>query len=213
MNALNEEFWGETSTRTASRLRVWDSHWGFNVSEKKKRKNDPNTLWEFAIKLVGMMMIPAAGIVLFLPAMTAPTAPTGSVLAVQGGMLFAFLAVGFSLHRYADKGFRGKFQVDSARGEIRIGTLNAQDRFSLRTLIKVTDVESIFIVRSKDLGKPAQLRVRMKTGAQTIRLTEGSEKSLVPILERMIVTLKPPTNRRRRVRTKTTGRFIRASFG
>ena len=210
MNALNEEFWSETSTRTASSLRVWDSHWGFNVSEKKKRKTDPNILWEFAIKLVGMMMIPASGIVLFLPGMTTPT---GGVIAVQAGMLFAFLAVGFSLHRYADKGFRGKFQVDSARGEIRIGTLNAKDRFSLRTVIKVKDIESIFIVRSKDLGKSAQLRVRMKSGAQTIRLTEGSEKTLVPILERMIITLRPQPNNRRRVRTKTTGRFIRASFG
>lgn len=211
MNALAEDFWTSNTTKTAAtKLRVWDSHWGFNVSEKKKRKNDQNTLWEFGIKLVGMMMIPAAGIVLFLPGMTSPS--TG-VIAMQAAMLFAFLAVGFGIHRYADRGFRMKFQVDSARGELRIGTLNAKDRFCVRTILKVAEIESVFIVRSKEPGKPAQLRVRMKTGTHTVPLAEGSEHSLVPILERIIVTLQPPRANKRRVRTKTTGRFIRASFG
>lgn len=211
MNALAEDFWNTNATKTAaSKLRVWDSHWGFNVSEKKKRKNDQSTLWELAIKLVGMMMIPAAGIVLFLPGMTSPT--TG-VIVVQAAMLFAFLAVGFGLHRYADRGFRMKFQVDSARGELRLGTLNAKDRFCVRTVLKVKDIESVFIVRSKEPGKPAQLRVRMKSGTSTVPLAEGSEHSLVPILERIIVTLQPPRANKRRVRTMTTGQFIRASFG
>ena len=211
MNALAEDFWNTNATKTAAtKLRIWDSHWGFNVSEKKKRRNDPSTHWELAIKLVGMMMIPAAGIVLFLPGLTNPT--TG-VVAVQGAMLFAFLAVGFGLHRYADRGFRMKFQVDSARGELRIGTLNAKDRFCVRTVLKVADIESVFIVRSKQPGKPAQLRVRMKTGTSTVQLAEGSERSLVPVLERIIVTLQPPRSTKRRVRTMTTGKFIRASFG
>ncbi|NNL17437.1 MAG: hypothetical protein HKP37_01730 [Boseongicola sp.] len=211
MNALAEDFWNTNATRTApSKLRVWDSHWGFNVSEKKKRKNDQSTLWELAIKLVGMMMIPAAGIVLFLPGMTSPT---NGIIAVQAAMLFAFLAVGYGLHRYADRGFRMKFQVDSARGELRLGTLNAKDRFCVRTVLKVADIESVFIVRSKEPGKPAQLRVRMKSGTSTVPLAEGSERSLVPILERIIVTLQPPRANKRRVRTMTTGQFIRASFG
>lgn len=211
MNALNEEFWGDTTARqVASKLRIWDSHWGFNVSERKKRRKDPSILWEGAIKLVGMMMIPAAGIVLFLPGMTSPT---GGVIAVQAAMLFAFVAVGYSLHRYADKGFRSKFQVDASRGEIRIGTLNAKDRFFVRTVVKVSSIESVFIVRSKAPGKPAQLRIRLKSGVQTVQLAEGSEHALVPILERIIVSLKPTSPRQRRMRTKTTGRFIRASFG
>ena len=211
MNALAEDFWNaDTAQKAASKLRVWESHWGFNVSEKKKRKNDQNTLWELAIKLVGMMMIPAAGIILFLPGLSAPS--TG-VIVVQAAMLFAFLTVGYALHRYADRGFRLKFQVDSARGEVRIGTLNAKDRFCVRTVLQVGQIESVFIVRSKEPSKPAQLRIRLKTGVNTVSLAEGSEHSLVPILERIIVTLQPPRANKRRVRTKTTGRFIRASFG
>ena len=211
MNALAEDFWNTNTTKTAaSKLRVWDSHWGFNVSEKKKRKNDQSTLWELGIKLVGMMMIPAAGIMLFLPGLNSPST---SILVVQGAMLFAFLAVGFGLHHYADRGFRLKFQVDSARGELRIGTLNAKDRFFVRTILNVPDIESVFIVRSKAPGKPAQLRVRMKSGTATVPLAEGPERSLVPILERIIVTLQPPRANKRRVRTMTTGQFIRASFG
>lgn len=211
MNALAEDFWNTNTTKTAaSKLRVWESHWGFNVSEKKKRKNDQSTLWELGIKLVGMMMIPAAGIVLFLPGLSSPTT---SVIIVQGAMLFAFLAVGFGLHRYADRGFRMKFQVDSASGELRIGTLNAKDRFFVRTILKVSEIESVFIVRSKEPTKPAQLRVRMKRGTGTVPLAEGSERSLVPILERIINTLQPPRATKRRVRTMTTGQFIRASFG
>jgi len=211
MNAFAQDFGTANSAKTdALKLRVWDSHWGFNVSEKKRRKNDQSTLWEFGIKLVGMMMIPAAGIILFLPGLGNPD--TGVVM-VQASMLFAFLAVGFGLHHYADRGFRLKFQVDSARGELRIGTLNAKDRFCVRTILKVPDIESVFIVRSKVSTKPAQLRVRMKRGTQTVPLAEGSELSLVPILERIIVTLQPPRSQKRRVRTMTTGKFIRASFG
>lgn len=211
MNALAEDFWNTNAAQTAaSKLRIWESHWGFNVSEKRKRKNDQSILWELAIKLTGMMMIPAAGIILFLPGMTSPT---NGVVAIQAAMLIAFLAVGFGLHRYADRGFRMKFQVDSARGEVRIGTLNAKDRFCVRTILKVADIESVFIVRSKQPTKPAQLRVRLKAGTQTVPLAEGTEHTLVPILERIILTLQPPRSRNRRVRTKTTGRFIRASFG
>lgn len=211
MNALAEDFWNANTARTAaSKLRVWESHWGFNVSEKKKRTNDQSILSELAIKLVGMMMIPAAGIVLFLPGIQSQS---NGVVVVQAAMLLAFLAVGFGLHRYADRGFRMKFQVDSARSEIRVGTLNAKDGFYIRTILKVDDIESVFIVRSKEPSKPAQLRVRMKAGTQTVPLAEGSEHSLVPILERIIVTLQPTRGRNRRVRTKMTGQFIRASFG
>ena len=211
MNALAEDFWNTNAAQTAaSKLRIWESHWGFNVSEKRKRKNDQSILWELAIKLTGMMMIPAAGIILFLPGMTSPT---NGVVAIQAAMLIAFLAVGFGLHRYADRGFRMKFQVDSARGEVRIGTLNAKDRCCVRTNLKVADNESVYIVRSKQPPKPAQLRVRLKAGTQSVPLDEGTVHPLVPILERFILTLEPPRSRNRRVRTKTTGRFIRASFG
>ena len=209
MNALAEEFWTTSKGPTKpSRLRVWDSHWGFNVSEKLANKGDKSVLIETATKMAGMLILPASGIVLFLPGI----ASSSGGAAVQIAMLGAFGFVGFALHRYADKGFRKKVQIDGDRGEVRVGTLNAKGNFHERASYKVNDIESFFIVRSKTPSVPSRLKMRMKNGALTIPLLESSERTLVPILERIIVTLHPPKKTNRRMRTKTTGRFLRVSF-
>lgn len=192
----------------APRIRVSASHSGFNISEREADRFDRSALAETAGKLTGVMMIPAGGIVLFLPGLLSGPAQ----IATQAGMLAAFVAVGLGLHRYANRGFRRKIQVDAARGELRIGTINARGQFHLQSAYTVGEIESFFIVRSKDARTPAKLKMRLRRGAQTVAVIEGGEPSLVPLLEKITLTLRPPQMRNRSLRTKTTGRFIRMSF-
>ncbi|MDD9976740.1 MAG: hypothetical protein OXQ30_03245, partial [Boseongicola sp.] len=146
--------------------------------------------------------------VLFLPEVVSGAGQT----IVQAAMMIAFVLVGFALYRHADKGFRTKIQIDSSNREIRLGTQNAKGRFHLTHTYPVDDVESVFIARSKDTRTKAALKMRVKSGGQTLKLVEGSEAALTPILERVVLSLRPPQMRNRKVVTKATGGFIRMSF-
>ena len=194
--------------KQTSQVRVWDTHWGFSISEKLEGRYDPAALTEFVTKLLGMVMLPACGIVLFLPEVVSGAGQT----IVQAAMMIAFVLVGFALYRHADKGFRTKIQIDSSNREIRLGTQNAKGRFHLTHTYPVDDVESVFIARSKDTRTKAALKMRVKSGGQTLKLVEGSEAALTPILERVVLSLRPPQMRNRKVVTKATGGFIRMSF-
>ena len=214
MNTLVEELWGSARrSRDSLQLRLIVTHSGFNIASVPTSKYNQAFLAEFLFKTAGALLIPASGIVLFLPLLFLPNIADGAAFwGAQVGMLTAFIFVGVALHRWANKGFRQRIHVDATRGEVRIGTLNIDGDFHLRATYPVSEIESFFIVRSGGSALPAKLKMRLKTGTQLINVVEGPERSLVPILERITLTLRPPKMRNRRVRTKTTGRFIRMSF-
>lgn len=149
---------------------------------------------------------------MFLPMLFLPAIAGTALWGGQIGLLSAFVFVGVALHRFANRGFRQKIEVDATRNEVRIGTVNLEGDFHLRATYPVSRIESFFIVRSPNAEGTARLKMRLKTGTQAVVVIEGTERVLVPILERITLTLRPPKMRNRRVRTQTTGRFIRMSF-
>ena len=197
------------SSNRSKRLRMSESHSGLSVTEFSKKQNDSAYYMEMAFKLVGVLLIPAGGIVMFLPQIVAGHASS----VTQVAMLAAFVFCGVALHRWADKGFRRRIHINPTRRELCIGTLNADNRFCRRSSYGADLIESFFIVRSKDPKTPAKLTMRLKAGARSICLFEGSEAALVPVLERISKVMQPPQQRNRRVRTQANGGFIRVSFG
>ena len=153
-------------------------------------------------------MFPAAGILIFLPNVE----QSGGFVASQMAMVLSCVFVGFALHRYADRGFRKKIQIDPSSGEIRIGTINQKERFHLKVSYPLERLESLFIVRSYTPGIPSKLMMRMKQGDQSVVLVTGTETRLVPILERASMFLRPKASAQGRVRTKRDGRFLRVAF-
>lgn len=202
-------FGGLLGPKHNSKIRRWESHAGYNIAEKSSGFRDPRTLAELAGKVMGMLMIPASGIVLILPNMLTGTSPSMG----EAALLFAFVITGFALHRHADRGFRRKIQFDPSARVVRIGTLNEKERFFETMTFSADQVESLYIVRSKAPGVPARLMMRIKPGAKTVQLLEAPEKTLVPILVSATETMQPPTKNMRRVKTVPTGRFIRVSLG
>lgn len=213
MNALVGEFWDAArGSRDSGQIRMNVTHSGFAVACVPTSKYD-HTFWvEFLLKLAGVFLIPAGGIVMFLPMLFLPAIAGTALWGGQIGLLSAFVFVGVALHRFANRGFRQKIEVDATRNEVRIGTVNLEGDFHLRATYPVSRIESFFIVRSPNAEGTARLKMRLKTGTQAVVVIEGTERVLVPILERITLTLRPPKMRNRRVRTQTTGRFIRMSF-
>lgn len=190
------------------RLRVVTTRNGFDVVFASRNGRDIAHYGEAAFKILGTMLIPAGGMALILPTIVEGTAQ----LAVQASFLMAFVLTGIALHRWADKGFRRRIQVDGVRGEVRIGTVNSENKFSLVESYPVSDIESFFIVRATASDAPCRLKMRLKVGSGAKEIVRGPERALVPVLERITGTLRPPKMRGRRVQTKTTGQFIRATF-
>lgn len=215
MNALVDNFIGSNALfGNPHRLRVNVTHSGFSIASAPTSKFNLAFLAEVAFKLAGVFLIPVGGVILFLQALFAPQMAGEPFIWVgQVGLLAAFIFVGVALHRWANKGFFQRVQVDAIREEVRIGTVNVAGDVQVRATYPVSQVESFFIIRSSDRGSPAKLQMRLKTGAKTVRIAEGTEEALLPILERITLTLKPPKMKNRRIQTKTTGRFIRMSFG
>ena len=190
-------------------LRVFTTQNGFSISVVPRSGHDATYFAEAVYKVIGTMLIPAGGIVLVLP----KVADGSAQLIIQALLLLGFVTAGVGLHRWADKGFRRKIEVDALRNEVRIGTVNCDNKFNVLEHHPVKTIESFFIVRSSNADVPSKLKMRLKAGSKTYVVAEGSERQLVPILERITMTLKPPQMKGRRVKTMTTGQFIRASFG
>lgn len=211
MNARTADFRNlRTGHGDTNQLRTSMTHSGFSVAVMPRGKYDQTFIAEVIFKLTGVLLIPAGGIVLLVPEIALGPA----LLPVQVGLLAAFIFIGVALHRRADRGFRRKIYVDSVRDEVRTGTLNIAGHFHLLETYPLKEIDSFFIVRSKDSVTPARLKMRLKTGARTISLLEGSEDTLVRILERTTIALRPPQKpSNRKFKTTKTGTFIRMTFG
>ena len=190
------------------RLRLRETHTGINIVEESKARVDGAYFAEVAFKLVGVLLLPAGGILMFLPRI----AMGHSSMITQLCMLAAFVFLGVSLHRWASKGFRRRVQINATRQEICIGTQNIEGNFNKQSVFSSNSIESFFIVRSKSKQTPAKLKMRLADG-HSLCLFESGEKTLVPILERISLAMQPPKMRNQRVRTKANGDFIRVSFG
>ncbi len=199
----------QTGGDAFQQLRTCMTHYGFSVSVVPPCKYDRTFLSEMLFKLAGVLFIPAGGIALLVPGLIHGPAQ----LPVQLGLLASFIFIGVALHRRADRGFRRKVYVDSTREEVRIGTANVAGQFYQTAVYPLTKIDSFFIVRAKTPTAPSCLKMRLKSGARTISLFEGAENTLIRILERITVTLRPPQKTgNRRFKTTMTGAFIRMAF-
>lgn len=204
MNARHGEYWKRIEPPGhSSGLKTRDTHWGFAISEE----SDSAGLSEMLAKGLSILVAPLGCLFAFLPGMASPM----TSLAVQAGLALAFAAVGFGLFAYAGRGFRTELQVDTARGQFRLGTVNSANRFSLRKTYAAADVESVFLARAKDQRNTAQLHLRLKGSSQKVFVLKASERALVPALERIVEAVRRRSGARG-TRTRTTGRFIHVSF-
>ncbi|MEQ9053591.1 MAG: hypothetical protein RLO38_02680 [Roseovarius confluentis] len=206
MNAFGAELWGVPgSSRPSSQLRLRKTNSGFAVTDTSDRLHR-NAL-EKALKTMGILLLPL-GIVLLL----APSGQQSQGIPIPGiGLAAAMAIVGFALYVYASRGFGTELRIDSFNREIKIGTVNAKGDFSLRKTIAASETQSLFLMRAAP-PKPARLCMRSKKGGHVIKIINGSEEELIPVLERITEAFRPKHMANKRVRTRVTGAFIHATF-
>lgn len=202
MNAQPKKWAPETQSGSFLGLTFRQSHWGVIVS------NGANAhkvrLLEFFLKSVGFTTFTLS--VLALVSISGSSFINSLLLKLLPTALSSF---GLGLFCFASKGLVTEVQIDNARREIRIGTRNSRGVVSPTRVAPLNEIQSIFIRRSNQKKALVTLQIRLKSGGHTITLLHGKERELTSILT-YIVDLN--TNSRKRPRTKTTGRFIRADF-
>lgn len=179
------------------------AHWGVKIANVTSHKHAIAA--EFFIKAIGLTIVLLAIVAL------ASTTNYGSLYTIGTTAPPALLsAFGLGLYCYAAKGLISEVHIDESRREIRLGTRNASGRlYSLRTM-SLRDIQSIFIRRKSGPDSSVSLQVHMKNSDSAITLLRGQESELVALME-YIADLSSEKGKRR-PRTKTTGRFIRADF-
>jgi hypothetical protein len=208
MNAFGAELWGAPgSSRPSSQLRLRKTNWGFAVTDTSDRIHG-NAL-EKGLKAMGVFLMPLGALLLLFPGTSA--AKDGS-MTVNIGLAIAMALVGFSLFTYATRGLGKELRVDPYKREVKVGSVNSKGNFSLRKTYSANDAQSFFLIRASS-PNPAKLCMRTKKGGHVIKLMNGTEEELVPILERISEALRPKHMANKRVRTRVTGAFIHATFG
>ncbi len=204
MNAYQEDIRRSLETHgRAEAVTVRNTNWGFSISEVSGHAG----LIEVLAKAFGVAMAPTGALLILLPGVGSRI----QGVPIQLGITLAFFLVGLAVFAYAVRGFRTELQVDTARGQFRLGTVNQRNLFAVRNTYPTSEIESVFLARAKDGRNTAQLFLRIKPTSEKVYVLTGSEQELVPVLE-LIVEAVRKRSRHRQSRTKTTGRFIHATF-
>ena len=202
MNAQSSVWVSEPPSGKSSGLTFRQSHWGLVVSNGASARQV--RLLEFFLKFVGFATFCLA--VLALVSVSGSSFMNTLLLKLIPAALCAF-ALG--LFCFASKGVISEVHIDDAKREIRVGTRNSRGVVSPVRVAPLNEIESLFIRRSSQKDALVTLQIRMKDNGQTLTLLRGKEKELTSILT-YIVNLNSSASKR--PRTKTTGRFIRASL-
>jgi hypothetical protein len=206
MTAFSAELWGAPGSPTSNvRLRIRKTNWGFAVTDMSDRIQ--NNSLEMALKITGLLLVPGG---LALPIIRGTSASSGYD-SQSMGVAIASALIGIALFLYANRGFGTEMRVDPQKREVRIGSINAKGAFRTSRNFQVSANQSFFLMRS---GSPlrAKLCTRGRDGRQVIKLLNGTEAELIPLLERMSEALRPKELPQRRIRTHVTAAFIHATF-
>ncbi|MGH1367322.1 MAG: hypothetical protein ACRBCL_01805 [Maritimibacter sp.] len=115
----------------------------------------------------------------------APGVATGlEFAAMKLGASVAFVLLGGALFwRGRDEGGLD-VQVDTSRGEFRLGTRNAKGQFVSRGMIPFGEVSSLYLAPETD-ENAAGLYLRMREGKRGVEIAQGGEPAL-SVLEKRI---------------------------
>lgn len=103
-------------------------------------------------------------------------------LVAESLAVFTIFASGFALLYFSGIGIRKQIQVDSKRGEIRLGYLVKDRTFRERMCIKQSGILSAFLHRSKSPSAAARLVLRLRNSPKPLVVFKGHETDLKPIL-------------------------------
>lgn len=203
MNALSEDFWGTIDAKAAAEggLFVRETHWGFIA---RQDLDVFDRVMEAALKVVGLGLVPVGAGLMFVHG----SQGVFGLIFADVGLPIAFILIGLALFLHASRGFRKEIQVDALNREVRLGVANAGGSFRCRRSFQARDIDSAFLLRSRQTGRPSVLNLRLRKTPRPIVLLEAPEKALQPIFERTAEALKKRPARRAKPNKSTRRRSL-----
>ncbi len=185
-----------------NRVSIRETHWGFMVSDALRQLDQA----EFFMKLLGLVVVLAGGLLLALGTAESPVMFWARVV-----LFVVVVVLAAATYIYADRGLRPALQVDPVHKEFRLGTMNRKGLFTLREQFLIADIESVFLVRARKGRSMARLHLRPKGSRGVVFVMQASEGELTPVLERIVAAVHVQ-DQRRKSRRMTTRRVVHVSF-
>lgn len=112
-------------------------------------------------------------------------------LMLESLAVFTIFASGSALLYFSRIGIRKQIQVDTKRGEIRLGYLVKDRTFRKRMCIEKSDILSAFLHRSKSQAAATRLVLRLRNTPKPLVVFKGQEIDLKPILHEIFDLANP----------------------
>ncbi len=112
-------------------------------------------------------------------------------LMLESLAVFTIFASGSALLYFSRIGIRKQIQVDTKRGEIRLGYLVKDRTFRKRMCIEKSDILSAFLHRSKSQAAATRLVLRLRNTPKPLVVFKGQEIDLKPILNEIFDLANP----------------------
>ena len=107
------------------------------------------------------------------------------VFAMKLGAMVMFTIFGGWFAWAGQRGTSLVCQVDTSRGELRVGSDDLRGTFQLKGQLLFAEITSVFLVRSKDHDRPTRLFIRVGEGNDALELAQGGEARLEALRARL----------------------------
>lgn len=164
--------------------KVDETHWGYTIHEHARNKG-AQFMWAPFARFSGIVLLFIAAALLLLPS---PASIADTPLKAVAAVMFALFGV--VLSRTAPSEDHPEIQVDTNRGELRVGKRGFRGTFRQRAGLTFTDVTSVYLLRSKEHGRPARLFLRLGDHGDALEVASGPEESLDALRDRLATDLK-----------------------
>lgn len=183
--------------------------WGLTATQTSRKLDIAETM----LKVLGTTLLFIAS-VLLLPVVWGLAHAEGFYqsegLLHESLALFTIAASGMALRFFSLIGLRKQLQVDSKRGEIRVGYLQSGRRFREKICISHSDILSAFLIKSKCSTIPARLVFRLQNDQNAVVALKGPEAELKIILNQ--ITDMASRRSHRKIRSRITNRLLHVRF-
>ncbi len=186
MSVHADTFWNQLDiARRNDPLTTRDTHWGFIVSDRTSAQ-DSGAIAEATLKVLSIVLLFSS----IIPWIALGGGLAAGTLTLKMAHTAAFFSVGLAVYWHAGRGFRQEIQVDVVRQEIRLSTRNSRNISTAKRRIPMAAIESCFLKRSKASVAMTKMLLRVKGRQMPLTIASGSERDLLPILERIFELVK-----------------------
>ncbi|MDD9977426.1 MAG: hypothetical protein OXQ30_06760 [Boseongicola sp.] len=174
----------------APALEIVNMAWGFRLRPANMKEQTSDTLTEWALTFLGIVLLLSAFGQWLLPGslygsdMIAMKLMLTAVLGVGGGVILSISA----------RGFRPEVQVDRLRREIRFVSRNPRGRGEILATVDIDNVIGVGMTKSID-GPDCHCLIYLLNGQKPLRLASGSEREIRTVRSMMDDYVTPAAER------------------